>query len=608
MGRKKESEEEKNRLHHVYGLRSNMEYVLGSMFRTEPKLKFVWLVLIFSVTVTRYLWTFISKFVIDAITEGQDSARFLITIGILFAVQVFFTISESYGYSENWYRYINARFFLIIEKNRKFMTQRFQNLEDKDVMDCYQKAGNATSGNEQGVEGMMRTTERFLTNLSVVVAGLVIMGTLSLPVVLGMAAIAVLQSLIQNHTNKVCKKKIWDPLATWWRKDNYMAFTFTDFSAAKDIRMYGLKTFLMNKYKALGEERLAAAKENELRWWVCGQIGNLLWAASQVGLYAWLIYCVVQKDLSVGNFTLYLGSAATFFSYMVSVLGNITDLLAKSREVDDFRSFMDIDADLREGSDPVPPCDNYEFTFEDVWFKYPNAEEYAIKGLNLTVKAGEKLAVVGQNGAGKSTFIKLLLRLYEPTKGRILLNGIDVSTFDRRDYYRLFSPAFQDVCLFAFPLSNNVSMTITDATDKERALKSLQDAGMEEKVAELAKGIDTEVLKVVYDDGVDFSGGEKQKIALARALYKDAPVIVLDEPTAALDALAESRLYREFDRLVSGKTAIYISHRLSSTQFCDHVAMFRDAELAEYGTHESLLEKGGAYSEMFQVQAQYYVE
>ncbi|MCR4897176.1 MAG: ABC transporter ATP-binding protein/permease [Lachnospiraceae bacterium] len=578
------------------------------MFRTEPKLKFVWLVLIFSVTVTRYLWTFISKFVIDAITEGQDSARFLITIGILFAVQVFFTISESYGYSENWYRYINARFFLIIEKNRKFMTQRFQNLEDKDVMDCYQKAGNATSGNEQGVEGMMRTTERFLTNLSVVVAGLVIMGTLSLPVVLGMAAIAVLQSLIQNHTNKVCKKKIWDPLATWWRKDNYMAFTFTDFSAAKDIRMYGLKTFLMNKYKALGEERLAAAKENELRWWVCGQIGNLLWAASQVGLYAWLIYCVVQKDLSVGNFTLYLGSAATFFSYMVSVLGNITDLLAKSREVDDFRSFMDIDADLREGSDPVPPCDNYEFTFEDVWFKYPNAEEYAIKGLNLTVKAGEKLAVVGQNGAGKSTFIKLLLRLYEPTKGRILLNGIDVSTFDRRDYYRLFSPAFQDVCLFAFPLSNNVSMTITDATDKERALKSLQDAGMEEKVAELAKGIDTEVLKVVYDDGVDFSGGEKQKIALARALYKDAPVIVLDEPTAALDALAESRLYREFDRLVSGKTAIYISHRLSSTQFCDHVAMFRDAELAEYGTHESLLEKGGAYSEMFQVQAQYYVE
>ncbi|MBR5761983.1 MAG: ABC transporter ATP-binding protein, partial [Lachnospiraceae bacterium] len=215
---------------------------------------------------------------------------------------------------------------------------------------------------------------------------------------------------------------------------------------------------------------------------------------------------------------------------------------------------------------------------------------------------------VGLNGAGKTTFIKLLLRLYEPTEGHIYLNDVDISTYDRDEYYKLFSPVFQEVILFAYPLYLNVSMNTVAETDKERAIKCLEQAGMKEKVAELKNGVDTEVLKVVEDDGVDFSGGEKQKIALARALYKNAPVIVLDEPTAALDALAEAKLYQDFDKMVEGKTAIYISHRLSSTQFCDDVAMFKDAELVEYGTHESLLKAGGPYSEMFNVQAQYYLE
>ena len=224
------------------------------------------------------------------------------------------------------------------------------------------------------------------------------------------------------------------------------------------------------------------------------------------------------------------------------------------------------------------------------------------------MKAGEKLAVVGLNGAGKSTFIKLLLRLYEPTKGRILLNGKDISLYDRSEYYKLFSPVFQDVWMFAFPLKSNVSMKDVEDTDDASVIRCLNDSGMDETVKELKKGIDTEVLKIVDDDGVDFSGGEKQKIALARALYKNGPVVVLDEPTAALDALAEAELYENFDKMIENRTAVYISHRLSSTRFCDHVAMFVDGEMKEYGTHDSLLNAGGAYSEMFNVQAAYYVE
>jgi ABC-type multidrug transport system fused ATPase/permease subunit len=606
---KHEKAENKNtsRLHREYGLISNLRFVARSMFKTEPGLKWVIFLGIVSAAVTRYLWTFISKFVIDAVTTNGDIKHLVIIIGILFAVQLVFTMTETYS-GNHFYRYIHARFLEIINKNKKFMAMRYENLEDKDVLDCYEKAGRATNSNNSGIEGMMHVIERSLTSFAVVLVGFVIMGNLSLPIVIGMILLALANFAVKNHTNKVCKAKIWDPLAPFRRKDWYMMSTFTDFASAKDIRMYSLKDRLMEKYREISNELLKARKENEIRWWICGQIGNLLWFFAQCGLYAWLIYSVIRKDLSIGNFTLYLGSAATFFNHVLSLLDRVNDALARSREVDDFRSFMDIDSDIEEGSERIPAFSEYEFTFDNVWFKYPNAEKYALEDLNLTVKAGKKLAIVGLNGAGKTTFIKLLLRLYEPTKGRILLNGTDISAYDRTEYFRLFSPVFQEICLFAFPLSMNVSMKASSDSNKELSIKCLEDAGFGEKTKELPKGIDTEVLKIVDDEGVDFSGGEKQKIALARALYKNAPVIVLDEPTAALDALAEAKLYKDFDSLVSGKTAIYISHRLSSTRFCDNVAMFKDARLVEYGTHDSLLKAGGAYSEMFNVQAQYYVE
>ena len=312
--------------------------------------------------------------------------------------------------------------------------------------------------------------------------------------------------------------------------------------------------------------------------------------------------------MSIGNFTLYLGSAATFFQHVISLFDCIVSMLAKSREVDDWRSFLEIDDGIEEGTVELPKTDTYEFKFENVSFRYPKAEKCALKNLNITLTAGKRLAVVGLNGAGKSTFIKLLLRLYEPTEGRILLNGVDIRSYSRADYYSIFSAVFQDVNIFAYPLSENVSMDTPENTDRKKAEQSLRDAGLGDKLESLSKGVDTELLKVIYDDGIDLSGGEKQKLALARALYKDAPVVVLDEPTAALDALAEASLYENFDKLIGGKTAVYISHRLSSTGFCDAVAMFKDGEMIEYGTHQSLLNAGGAYAEMFRVQAQYYVE
>lgn len=450
----------------------------------------------------------------------------------------------------------------------------------------------------------MHEMANLLCNLSVALAGLFILGVVN-PLLITLAV----DFWLFNRISKADKEQVWDALSMWWRKNRYMENITTDFAAAKDIRMFGLTGWLMHKYRELMAERYEKEQLHQRIWQRQRLMTCITMLVSQGLIYAWLIYAVVTGRMTLGGFTLYVSSYNTFAGAVWMVMRGIAELLARSREVDDFRSFMDFDGgDEDVGGIPVPVSADYEFTFRDVSFRYPKAEQYALAHLNLTLKAGERLAVVGLNGAGKSTFIKLLLRLYEPTEGEILLNGVNVKEYNKHSYYKLFAPAFQTVELFAFPLAENVSMQPPEKTDCAKAEARLRDAGLSEKLASLHDGVHTQMLKVIYDDGVDLSGGERQKLALARALYKDAPIVVLDEPTAALDALAESRLYEDFDKLIGTKSAVYISHRLSSTRFCDRVAMFVDGKLAELGTHESLLEQNGKYAEMFHIQAQYYVE
>lgn len=603
---KKKREEERNPYHREYGVVSNSKYVFRAMSEYSKRLPFLIIIGMICAPLMQYLWTFISKFVIDLITGEAGVGALVVMMAVFTAIQISSTMLNTYYYSY-WNEFIGARFKMMHKKNAKAMRIDFRMLEDPNVMDCCQKANNAAGSNISGIEGMMRTLFRLLENIGVVVVGLCIIGTMNVFVTLGLTAGAVVFFFISNYTNKRAKAKVWDPLALWWRKNNYMENTTTDFGAAKDIRMFGLKDWLTGKMRSLNKERYKAQKTNDMMWLGTGMLGALIGTLALGSVCAWLVYSAVGGEVTVGNFSLYLGSSMTYFGYIQNLLQNIAQLLAVSREVDDFRSFIDLD-EGSDGGEEVPQSDKWEFTFRNVSFKYPNADKYALKNLNLTIGAGERLAVVGLNGAGKTTMIKLLLRLYEPTEGEILLNGTDIRTYSKKSYYSVFAPVFQDVRLFAFPLSENISMKSPEDTDRSLAEKCARDAGLGERLDSLPNGIDTEILKIIHDDGTDLSGGEKQKLALARALYKDAHVVILDEPTAALDAIAESKLYNDFDKLIGSKTAVYISHRLSSTQFCSNVAMFRDGEMVEYGTHASLMKQNGAYAEMFRVQAQYYVD
>jgi ATP-binding cassette subfamily B protein len=272
-----------------------------------------------------------------------------------------------------------------------------------------------------------------------------------------------------------------------------------------------------------------------------------------------------------------------------------------------YLNFFEIENKMYQGTISVEKRDDneYEIEFKNVSFKYPGSEAYALKNLNLKFNIGQRMAVVGQNGSGKTTMSKLLCRLHDPTEGIITLNGIDIKKYDYAEYMNIFSVVFQDFKLFSFTLGQNVAASV--GYDGDRVSQVLSKSGFGERLDGMAKGLETPLYRDFEEDGVEISGGEAQKIALARALYKNAPFIVLDEPTAALDPIAEFEVYSKFDEIVGDKTAIYISHRLSSCRFCDDIAVFDDGELVQRGSHDVLLaDAGGKYHELWNAQAQYY--
>lgn len=307
-----------------------------------------------------------------------------------------------------------------------------------------------------------------------------------------------------------------------------------------------------------------------------------------------------------------IGSALKFISAYSNLVDSITrvfyiwiEMKIKAEYLSYFYDFMEIENKQYEGTIPTEKRDDNEFEieFRDVSFRYPNTENFVLRHVNQKIRIGTKTAVVGKNGAGKTTFIKLLCRLYEPTEGQILLNGVDIRYYDYKDYARIFSVVFQDFNLFSFGIAENVASG-TDY-DEAKVIDCLERSGFGERLKKLPDGVRTNIYQQ-EDKGVEISGGEAQKIAIARALYKDAPFVILDEPTSALDPVAEYEIYQHFDKMVQDKTSIYISHRMSSCRFCDNILVFDEGQIVERGSHEQLIKEGGLYSELWNAQAQYY--
>lgn len=605
------NESKDNPLHKDFGVLSNTLYILKKEKQYRPSAIWYKLLGIVCGSVLSYFWGIFGKYVIEIVEAGgttednlQALLKILLIAGIVFAVLTFGDVTAS---NRIWFRFIEIRMKMILERIDKALRMNYQLLEKPEVLDIHQRASSATGGNSNGVEGMMNLMNTLGRNLFTVIVTSIAVVVLDWRLIFALVVISVLQYLYFIKIIKLDKIHYWNKLAPVNREAGYMERVSQDFDYAKDIRLFDMKEFLMHK------QRNVFAKQEKLNdyhfeiWFWHALVVRALYVIGKALIYAALFVAVLKNGMSIGSFTMFLALAVSFSESLLSFLQRFGDYRRVSMEVDDFRSFMDVCEDKAE-TIAIPPADKYEIEFHDVSYRYNEATKDAVSHLNITIHPGEKLAVVGLNGAGKTTFIKLLCRLYDPTEGYITLNGVDIRKYSREDYYELFSPVFQNVEVFAFPIAENVSMKIPEKTDDTLVVSSLKEAGLEDKIWSLPDNIKTYMLKIVDESGVDFSGGEKQKLALARALYKNAPVVVLDEPTSALDAIAEQNLYESFDRMIGDKSAVYISHRLASTRFCDKVAMFEEGNVIELGSHEELMKKDGAYAHMFNVQAQYYQE
>lgn len=421
-----------------------------------------------------------------------------------------------------------------------------------------------------------------------------------------LVGVKVLISTVINKKNQLIQQEFFVKNVRINREYGYYFNLIFEYSLGKYIRLYKSQDMIEGKVAAtLGtiENQFVKLikKINKVQW-----PDFVVQLVIQIISYAYVGIKAIYGFVSVGSALKYITAYTNLVESITNISYQIVDLQIKAEYLSYFYDFMEIENKQYDGTIPTEKRDDNEFEieFKDVSFKYANTENYVLKHVNQKIKIGTKTAIVGKNGAGKTTFIKLLCRLYEPTEGQILLNGIDIRYYDYKDYAKLFAVVFQDFNLFSFKIAENVAAG--DEYDEEKVKKCLEKSGIGERIAKMEDGIDSYIYQHNNKNGVEISGGEAQKIAIARALYKDAPLVILDEPTSALDPVSEYEIYKKFDEMVEDKTSIYISHRMSSCRFCDNILVFDDGQIVEQGAHEALLLKKGLYSELWNAQAQYY--
>lgn len=380
-----------------------------------------------------------------------------------------------------------------------------------------------------------------------------------------------------------------------------------DYNAGKEIRLYNQKDIIRKELNTFDENMINMFNNIGIIKGKFSGIEAFISALISGAIYIFVGLKALIGAISIGSIVQYTGSINQFMTGIREVLASINGIINNNQYLELYIDFLNIKNEKHIGKIPVEKRDDdeYEIEFRNVSFKYPGTDIYALKNVSIKLNIGERLAIVGMNGSGKTTFIKLLCRLYDPNEGEILLNGINIKKYDYDEYIRLFSIVFQDFNLFSFSLGQNVATSVD--YDETSVKNVLEKAGLEKRLSTMPKGVHTPLYKDFDEDGVEISGGEAQKIALARALYRDAPIIILDEPTAALDPISEFEVYSKFNEIVGTKTAFYISHRLSSCRFCDEIAVFNQGEIIQKGTHEELLKnEQGKYHELWYSQAKYY--
>lgn len=486
------------------------------------------------------------------------------------------------------------------------MAMDFEHTENPDALDALEKAKEGMSWYSGGVGGIVNSFVIVVQQAAVLCGAAAVIITVC-PWLLPVQFIVLAVIGIFTAKNNALEKESFMRLAKSNRVWGYLLNYLSDFRLGKDIRLYESADMMCKKADHVGDDICNEWISKEGKQFKNQRIMDLANALRDGIGYFYIGLLALRKTITIGDFSMAISGSGTFFWSLRNIVEGIQSLSMKCAYAHRYIEFLEYPAAMEKGDKAVNKDGKHEIEFVKVSFKYPRSEDYVLKNVNIKISQGEHLSVVGLNGAGKTTFIKLLCRLYDVTEGEIRIDGVNIKEYSEEEYRRLFAVVFQDFKLFAFSLRENIALA--DEADDERIAAVLKQSGLYGDAMKLEHGLDTNLFKTFDEKGTELSGGQQQKAAISRALYRNAPIVILDEPTAALDPVAEYDIYRSFDALVGGKTAIYISHRLSSCKFCDRIAVFSEGTVKEYGTHEELAAiQGGIYSEMFGAQAQYYVK
>ena len=550
---------------------------------------------------------FLAPRILTLVEEAAALQTLLGTIALFTAA--LFALRFGRGYLEqiDLFARIDVRSVIIGLLGRKCNTTSYPNTLKPEFIKLRDVAHTASDGNQEATEQIWHTLTELCKNVGGFAVYLTILSHLD-PILLLVTIATCLAGFWIARRTSGWMYRHWDEEEAYITRKRYIHRVAESVPVAKDIRIFGLQNWINDLYASVHDVYLAFRLRAEKVKLLAELTEAVLTMARNGIAYGYLIQMALLEHLSVGEFLLYFTAISTFTQWVMGILQASLKLHTQSLDISRVREFLDYPEPFRfSGGAALPDRRPYELRLEDVSFRYDGAETDTLRHLNLSIRPGEKLAIVGLNGAGKTTLVKLLCGLLDPTEGRVLLNGVDVRQFNRQEYYGLFSAVFQEFSILNVTIAENIAQN-TENIDDARVNACLDQAGLTQAVAQLPQGTKTHVGREVFLDGVLFSGGQTQRLMLARALYKDSPILILDEPTAALDPLAENDIYLKYNDMTAGKTSLFISHRLASTRFCDRIILLADGGIAEEGTHESLLAAGGAYASLFAVQSRYYQE
>jgi ATP-binding cassette subfamily B protein len=594
----------------TYNLWQNSAYIIKNAWKRDKIVLLVILIQIILAVTISTAGIFLPAAVVEQITNSYP-AESLITVILLYTFAlVLLHAVRAYFESTASIRRIKLRYIISEDIMNKVITTDYANLEEQRFIDARQKALDQTNHNGTSTEQVYYCFTNLGTNLLGFAVYITLLAAVNPLVLLITGATAVFGAVTRHWANK------WqhdhdDEQTTPNKRMWHINTLGENLRFAKDIRLFKMVDWIRDVFSVCLKMGFDFNKRVQIRHLAADGVTVLATFVREGIAYAYLIWMVLNGGLTAEGFVLLFAAVGGFSGWITGILSEFSALSVHSLNYCRVREFLEYpDTFKRSEGESITPLKGagYSLELKNVSFRYSGADTNVLENISLTIKPGEKLAVVGLNGAGKTTMVKLLCGFYDPTAGECLLNGKNIRDFNRLHYYGLFTALFQEFNILPLSIAENIAQDFTGNLDEARVKSCLELAGLVEKIQALPGGAASMLLKEVMPNATELSGGETQRLMLARALYKDSPILILDEPTAALDPIAESKLYERYNELSSGRTSVYISHRLASTRFCDRIILMDNKTIIESGTHEELIKKGGKYAELFEIQSKYYRE